>query len=68
MSIKNNPPICEKCGRYKTISDTSSIWKCDCEQNLSGGLYGWLCPKCGRGNSPFTTTCPCQPLDFKITC
>lgn len=20
---------------------------------------GWECPVCGRGNSPFTTTCPC---------
>ena len=30
--------------------------------------YGWICPVCGRGNSPFTTTCPCKPLDYRITC
>ena len=30
--------------------------------------YGWVCPICGRGNSPFTSTCPCKPLDIKITC
>ena len=24
-------------------------------------LEGWLCPKCGRGNSPFTRTCECGP-------
>jgi hypothetical protein len=24
--------------------------------------YGWLCPRCGRGNGPFTSTCPCVPL------
>lgn len=24
--------------------------------------YGWLCPKCGRGLSPYTNTCPCVPL------
>jgi len=33
-----------------------------------GGFYGWICPVCGRGNSPFTSTCPCKPLDIKITC
>ena len=30
--------------------------------------YGWVCPVCGRGNSPYTTTCPCQPIKLDITC
>lgn len=31
--------------------------------------YGWVCPVCGRGNSPFTSTCPCQGYPpNKITC
>jgi len=25
------------------------------------GIYGWICPLCGRGNAPFTSTCPCIP-------
>ncbi len=32
--------------------------------------YGWICPVCGRGNSPFTPTCPCKPWapNWTITC
>lgn len=31
-------------------------------------LYGWICPICGRSNSPFTSTCPCKPLNWELTC
>lgn len=31
--------------------------------------YGWICPICGRGNSPHTSSCPCRPAPpFTITC
>ena len=30
--------------------------------------YGWLCPRCGRGLSPFTSTCPCVPQSMIVTC
>ena len=38
------------------------------ETAIKFGNYGWICPICGRGNSPFTTTCICRPLNTQITC
>ena len=29
-------------------------------------LTGWVCPVCGRGNSPFTMTCLCYKTDIDI--
>ena len=31
------------------------------------GTYGWICPVCGRGLSPFTSMCPCKPFTPQIT-
>ena len=30
--------------------------------------YGWICPVCGRGNGPFSSTCPCKPIEYVVTC
>ena len=33
------------------------------------GTQGWICPACGRGNSPFSSSCPCKPFpQWSITC
>lgn len=31
------------------------------------GAAGWVCPKCGSGNSPFLSQCPCGPKHFTIS-
>lgn len=51
------------CGKINEQVDGCLLCK---PQNLSG-LMGWLCPACGRGNSPFSTTCPCKPWPLNIT-
>lgn len=30
--------------------------------------YGWICPKCGRANAPWSATCPCVAPKWEITC
>lgn len=37
------------------------------EETAAVGLYGWICPVCGRGLSPYTSSCPCT-INREITC
>ena len=70
------------CTTFKTPRDivdrsgneelNEKIKKQDKNKGEGGGLIGWVCPKCGRCYSPFTTMCPfCNNnhMDFfKVTC
>ena len=35
---------------------------------LPPAMPGWICPVCGRGNAPYTNTCPCIPIVHEMTC
>lgn len=61
---------CISCGKELTSGDGSLMMCGQCRTKAQFPIpvnMGWICPVCGRGNSPSTTTCLCQPLNFKIT-
>ena len=34
--------------------------------SLRGGRYGWICPVCGRGNSPNNSYCTCRGWTYPV--
>lgn len=68
MSNTDKTPIefqkCDKCGKPFLTEGGSGNNICTCESQA----FGWICPKCGASNSPYTSTCPtCSPPP-QITC
>ncbi len=50
-------------------SDIFSILEFVTKPEAPPQMVGWMCPKCGRGNAPTTTTCICTPFpQITITC
>ena len=61
-------------GTVKETRTNDFEFKSDGDQlkNVKFGNYGWICPVCGCGCSPYTTVCPhCSGTrnePWKITC
>lgn len=65
--LKNNRTC--SCGKINEQMDDCG----DCNKKVETEqtkpqFVGWLCPVCGRGNSPFSAVCPCKGWDNTITC
>lgn len=67
---------CGSCSRCKTeiknlvdkLYKLSGITSWQAEEEQVGAV-GWICPRCGRGNGPFSATCPCVPMPAPVlTC
>jgi len=64
---------CVKCGKplgsiYYTIDDQP--WCSECylrfeKETTPAYSQGWICPRCGRVNSPYVNQCPCS-IDCRI--
>ena len=58
---------CQSCGN--AVNDL--VYRpsnCDIPMPKSFGKQeGWICPVCGRGVAPWTSFCPCQGSEMKIT-
>ena len=66
--------INDKISHIKGLSEDINIVTTPKKEDKGGGLMGWVCPKCGRCYSPFTSMCPyCNNgigdwNGFKVTC
>ena len=62
---------CSKC--EKEIKDMrkklGEVNKKPPEPQIPVAMPGWACPRCGRGNAPFSSVCPCVPFPPpQVTC
>lgn len=64
---------CEKCGRetgtagcnWCKFKEAAEAWNKEkageAQEAQKASPVGWRCPVCGRGHSPWTSSCPCVP-------
>lgn len=63
--------VCTNCHRELQRSDLKVTEPIE-EKNEgvelpNGAMMGWICPKCGRSLSPYTSGCPCS-IKYEFTC
>lgn len=63
--------VCTNCHRELQRSDLKVTEPIE-EKNKgielpNGAMMGWICPKCGRALSPYTSECPCS-IKYELTC
>lgn len=51
----------------KFTYNDEDIKKLEYPEDWHYAMHGWLCPKCGRSLSPWTSECPCNYLN-NVTC
>lgn len=70
--------VCDKCHYHETLY-TNPLGQSNLPtvtnplvnepNNKPGGMYGWICPKCGAVMSPYESFCPnCTKRNWEITC
>lgn len=55
--------ICDAHGTT-LISNTTSTTSSNKSENKDKMIYGWICPVCGRGVSPYTDYCNCKYNEY----
>lgn len=71
LNVIDGHPSCFKCNMVTEKDALKAVEMARSEKtNPLVGLQGWICPKCGRVYSPYTSCCSfCGNFDFsKVTC
>jgi len=60
--------VCPKCSKGLDKLMDDKLKEGESTEVKEVKYTGWICPKCGGGNGPFSSRCPCVGIPFNITC